>query len=64
MTRTGHPEVWPDRAWPITSSRTPFFCVVNVRVAKVERDKASSGHVRMSRRSLLTKSCTSQSRKG
>ena len=41
MAVTGHKTGSPLRPRPMTSLRTPFFCVVNVRVAKVEERSSS-----------------------
>jgi hypothetical protein len=63
-TSTGQPSECWERACPITSSRVPFFCVVNVRVTKVASNSMTVEHVRMSRRMSLMKSCTSHRRNG
>ena len=54
--RTGHTRGDPDRARPMTSPRTPFFCVVNVRVQNVAERIEATDAVERQRRRAPTKS--------
>ncbi len=40
---TGHKVRCPERSWPMRSLRMPFFCCLNVNVAKVAARKSSKG---------------------
>eukprot|EP00980_Cylindrotheca_fusiformis_P020653 scaffold7703_cov127-Cylindrotheca_fusiformis.AAC.2 len=62
--RTGQKEGLPLRPWPITSPRTPFFCVVNSRVTKVAERRRWGGAVRESSRTPPRKNVVSARRKG
>ena len=64
MAWTGHKYGSPEQARPITSPRTPFFCVVKVKEAKRARRSSHSGAARMGRRVSPMKSWTFSSRNG
>ena len=64
MARTGQSWLQPLRERPMTSPRTPFFWLVNVREAKVVDCMFAMDAVVMFRRCSPMKSCTSHIRKG
>ena len=64
MIFTGHRKGLPLRPRPMTSPRTPFFWLVNSRVAKVARRRSASVDVKRLRRRWPTKSWTSEDVKG
>ena len=57
--RTGHSVKLPLLPRPITSPRTPFFCVVNSRVQNVALESSRSDAVSKSSRRHPWNSCTS-----